>query len=184
MKRRGVVITQKFFNRSPVLVARELIGKFLVRRVRGKEIALMITEAEAYDGEKDLACHGARGVTARTRVMFGEPRIFYVYLVYGTHYMLNIVTREKGYPSAVLIRGVAGIRGPGRVTKKYGIDTRTNGTKAEKRSGLWFEDRGTRVGKRDIAKTPRIGVDYAGPIWSQKPYRFVLKAKILSRSHF
>ena len=95
---------KEFFDRPATRVARELISKYLVRRVRGKDIALMITETEAYEGFDDRASHASKGETARNRVMFGEAGIWYVYLVYGMHDMLNIVTGAKGYPAAALIR--------------------------------------------------------------------------------
>jgi len=137
----------------------------------------MITEVEAYDGLKDKASHAHYGQTARNTIMFGEAGYWYVYVVYGMHYMLNVVTGEKEYPAAVLIRGVADISGPGRVTKQLSINMRQNKEKVELKSGLWIEDRGVKVHKKDIKKTPRIGVEYAGPVWSKKLYRFVLKEK-------
>jgi len=156
-------------------VAKKLLGKYLVRRLGKKEIALMITEVEAYDGHKDKASHASRGKTKRNYPMFGPAGHFYVYLTYGMHWMLNIVTGEKDYPAAILIRGVGNLNGPGKLTKFLKIDKRFNGKKAEKKTGLWFEDRGIKIKERDIKKAPRIGVLYAGPIWSKKHYRFLLK---------
>lgn len=104
---------QKFFKAPVLKVAKSLIGKYLVRKLRGKEIALMITEVEAYDGANDLACHARHGKTKRNEVMFGEAGRFYVYFTYGMHWMLNIVTGPKDYPAAVLIRGAGGGPVPG-----------------------------------------------------------------------
>lgn len=174
------LLVQQFFNRPTLLVAKELLGKFLVRRIGGKETALAVTEVEAYDGFKDKASHAHRGKTLRNEPMFGPAGYFYVYLAYGLHWMLNIVTREKGYPAAVLIRGAslpaqAGkISGPARLTKFLKIDKSLNGQKAGKKSGLWFEDRGLAVARQKIMRTPRIGVAYAGSVWSGKKYRFIL----------
>lgn len=169
------VLSANFFNRLAVRVAQELLGKFLVvKNKSGKSEAFMITEAEAYDGEKDLACHAAKGKTPRCAPMWSEGGTWYVYFVYGNHFMLNIVTGEKGYPAAVLIRGVEGIKGPGRLTKKLGIDKRFNNLKAGKKAGLWLEDRGVKIKPSQIQKSARIGVAYAGPIWSKKPWRFYL----------
>lgn len=165
-------LPQKFFKAPVLRVAKSLVGKYLVRKIRGKEVALMITEVEAYDGSNDLACHARHGKTKRNEVMFGEAGHFYVYFTYGMHWMLNIVTGPKDYPAAVLIRGVEGISGPGRLTKKLKIDKKLNGKPASKKSGLWFEDRGIGRGMR-VRRTPRIGVDYAGH-WARKPYRFVI----------
>ncbi len=107
--------------------------------------------------------------------MFGHPGYFYVYLCYGMHWMLNIVTAQKNYPAAILIRGLKEVKGPGKLTKFLQIDLRFNGKKSNPKSGLWFEDRGIKIKKESIQKTPRIGVNYAGPVWSQKLYRFLLK---------
>lgn len=165
------VLKSIFFTRPTPIVAEDLIGKYLVRKYRGKEIALIITETEAYDGPEDKACHGRFGKTERNAAMFGPAGIFYVYFVYGMYWMLNIVTGPENYPAAVLIRGVEGIKGPGRLTKGLKITGSLSNKKAVKKSGLWFEDRGG--GEIKIIKTSRIGVDYAGPVWSKKPYRFL-----------
>lgn len=169
------ILTKKFFERATIVVARELLGKFLVRKIKNRTSAFMITEVEAYDGPKDKASHAHRGETARNKVMFGKAGIWYVYFVYGMYDMLNMVTGPHRYPAAVLIRGVEGITGPGRLTRALGIKRRLNGTRATRTSGLWIEDRGIRVKKNAIKKTPRVGVNYAGPRWSKKPYRFILK---------
>lgn len=164
-----------FFNRSAIVVAPELLGKFLVCKGKSGAETLMITEVEAYEGFKDLASHAARGQTPRNAPMFGPPGRWYVYLVYGNYFMLNIVTGAAGYPAAVLIRGVAGINGPGRLTKRLAIDKKFNGLPATLSTGLWLEDRGVRVAPASIERRPRVGVDYAGPVWSKKRWRFCLK---------
>jgi DNA-3-methyladenine glycosylase len=159
-------------------VAHDLLGKFLVRQLSdGREIVSMITEVEAYDGVDDLACHAAKGRTPRTEVMFGSAGIWYVYFVYGMHNMLNIVTGPKEYPAAVLIRGTQDVSGPGRLTKHFQIDRFFNTKIASKESSLWIEDRGIKIKQSEIARTPRIGVDYAGPVWSQKEWRFILGSR-------
>ncbi len=167
------VLPLPFFNRPTVEVARDLLGKFLVRRLPdGTEQAYRITETEAYDGPLDLACHASKGRTPRTEVMYGEAGHFYVYFCYGIHWLLNIVTGPKEFPSAVLIRGVKGISGPARVTKALQLDRSFYGKAATPDSGLWFEDRGEKVDQ--ILATPRIGVDYAGE-WAKKEWRFLLE---------
>jgi len=168
-----IILNQPFFNRPVLKVAKNLIGKYLVRRYRGKAQAYMITEVEAYDGEKDKACHASRGKTERNKIMFGEAGHFYVYFVYGMHWMLNIVTGERNYPAAILIRGVEGINGPGRICKQLHINKIINGKVASQVTGLWFEDRGIKISSREIKRTPRIGVAYAKE-WADKPYRFYL----------
>jgi DNA-3-methyladenine glycosylase len=172
MKRR--ILGKAFFDQPTLLVARELIGKFLVHRVRGREHAYLITETEAYDGFRDRASHASRGKTSRNAPMFGRAGVWYIYLIYGMYEMLNIVTRESGYPAAVLIRGVDGLNGPGKLTKALGISRKYNKASATRTNGLWVEERGVRPKKADIRRAARIGVDYAGPMWSKKHWRFVL----------
>lgn len=168
------ILNDQFFNRPAVVVAQELIGKYLVRKIGKTEIALMITETEAYDGEDDRASHASRGKTKRNEVMFGEAGKFYVYFVYGMHHMINIVTGEKDYPAAVLIRGAGHAMGPGILAKILDIDVSFSGKEANRKTGVWFEDRGEELKPRKIKKMSRVGVSYAGPEWSEKKYRFVL----------
>ncbi len=172
MRRR--ILNDKFFDRPTLVVAESMLGKYLVRR-RGKRVeAYMITEVEAYDGPKDMASHASRGRTKRAEVMFGESGQLFVYMTYGMHWMLNFVTGPKDYPAAVLIRGVEGVSGPGRVTKALGIGKSLNNKAANRASGLWLEDRGVLPAKSGVKRTPRIGVNYAGPYWASKKYRFLL----------
>lgn len=166
------VLGQSFFNRPALKVAEELLGKAIVRRIGSREIALAITEVEAYDGHHDKASHASRGMTKRNAPMFGEAGVWYVYLVYGMHWMLNIVTGPKEYPAAVLIRGAGGFDGPGRVTKALSANKRFNAKPANRAAGLWIEDRGAIVKKSSIKRLARVGVDYAGEVWAGKKYRF------------
>ena len=182
--RKNIVIPQKFFDRPTLDVAKDILGKFLVCKKEDDTIAVMITEVEAYVGPKDKASHASRGKTPRTSVMFGKPGYWYVYLIYGMHYCVNIVTEKEEYPAAILIRGVEGISGPGRVAKYFGIDKTFNAKLASKKSGLWIEDRGIKLsagggsaigGKpRHIRRGKRIGVDYAGA-WKDKLWRFYIR---------
>jgi DNA-3-methyladenine glycosylase len=167
-------LPNSFFNRKTLTVARELIGKTLVRKLGNKIIRQKITEVEAYVGPHDPACHSSRGRTERNKIMYMEAGTIYVYFTYGMHWMLNIVTEEKDFPSAVLIRGTEDISGPARLTKALRIDKNLNGKKLGKKSGLWIEDDES-VPSRLISRTPRIGVAYAKEGWAEKPYRFVLK---------
>ena len=164
------ILNSNFFNRPTLEVAKELLGKYLVRKVDGNEIALLVKEVEAYDGFKDKASHASRGKTLRNEPMFGPAGYFYIYFTYGVHWMLNVVTGEKDYPAAILIRGAGDISGPARLTKFLKIDKSLNGKKMGKESGLWFEDGGIIPAK--ITRTPRIGVAYAGSMWANKNYRF------------
>ena len=162
-----------FFEEKTIATAKKLLGMFLVYRKNGCEIAAMITDVEAYAGPHDRASHASRGRTPRTEVMFGAAGRWYVYLVYGMHHCLNIVTEKTGYPAAILIRGVGGIEGPGRVCRYFGIDKRSNALPATREAGLWIEDRGVRIRPKNIKRGSRIGVDYAGA-WKDKKWRFFL----------
>jgi DNA-3-methyladenine glycosylase len=106
--------------------------------------------------------------------MFGPAGRWYVYLCYGMHWMLNVVTGPEGVPAAVLVRGAGDLSGPGRLTRGLGIDRSLDGTLAGRRGSLWFEPPAKRVPARNVLRTPRIGVGYAGE-WADKPLRFVLE---------
>lgn len=169
----GIVKAKVWQSRRTVALARGLLGKHLVRRMPdGRVIARLITEVEAYHGESDLACHARAGRTRRTAPLYGPGGRWYVYLCYGIHEMLNLVAGPPDWPAAILIRGVEGIVGPGRLTRQLAIDRRLNGLAAEKATGLWIEDRGVTVPQSLVKTTARIGVDYAGEIWANKPWRF------------
>lgn len=168
------VLGEEFFNRKAPVVAKELLGKYLVRKVGKQTMAFMISETEAYDGFEDKASHAHRGQTARNAVMFGEPGRIYVYFTYGMHWMLNLICGKKGYPSGVLIRGAGDISGPALLTRALSIDKRLNTLPLSKKSGLWVEDRGVKVPKKEISMTPRIGIRYAEE-WVEIPWRFVMR---------
>lgn len=171
----AVVKAKAWESRNTVEIARDLLGQRLCRRdASGAVRRARITETEAYDGPLDLACHASKGRTARTEVMFGPPGRWYVYLIYGMHEMLNLVTGPEGWPAAVLIRGVEGLTGPGRVTKILAINRALNGVAATEAGGLWVEtfapDEAPRA--EDVLAGPRVGIDYAGAEWAAKPWRF------------
>lgn len=169
-----------FFDRPTLTVARELIGCYLCLKRKGKAVRYVITETEAYDGLEDLASHAARGKTKRNEVMFREAGHIYLYFCYGIHWLLNIVTGPVHYPAAVLIRGVQTVDGklhydgPAKLTKALGLTGSLNGKIVSKETGLWIEPRNQSLPEPRILTTPRIGVNYAGPIWSKKEYRFLL----------
>ena len=173
------VLTSEWFLRPALEVARDIVGKFLVmRNANDAATAHMITEVEAYDGFQDKASHAARGKTKRNAPMFEAGGVWYVYFIYGMYEMLNIVTGPKDYPAALLIRGVHDIKGPGKLTREYGITRAYNGLPALPSSGLWIEDRGIIVPRYRIKTGPRIGVSYAGPVWATKKHRFFISEKI------
>lgn len=178
-----MVLPQSFYDRSTLRIAQELLGCFLVRRTGGRERSLRIVETEAYKGFVDSASHASRGKTDRNAVMFGPPGYIYVYLVYGMHYMLNIVTEKEGYPAAVLLR--AGepeegkdkqiASGPGKLAKylEAGMEDKAASVFSAKGS-LFIKGRNRKGKKPVIVKTTRIGVDYAGQCKHRK-WRFYLK---------
>jgi DNA-3-methyladenine glycosylase len=179
MEKRSI-LPSGFYNRSTLRVAQELLGCFLVRKVKGKIIRAKITETEAYNGPKDLASHASRGKTERNKIMFAEPGTIYVYFTYGMHYMFNIVTEAKDYPAAVLIRAVElddkkiNTNGPARLTKFLQIDKSFNGLSVcTKKHGLWVEGKKEMISPRQIKKAKRVGVDYAGE-YKDKLWRFIL----------
>ena len=171
-------ITRDFYARNTLTVARELIGMHLVHAHGGSVRAGRIVETEAYQGPQDLAAHSARGRTRRTEVMFGPPGHAYVYFIYGFWHCLNIVTEAVGVPHAVLLRAlepVTGIAdktwGPGLLCRAMDIDKRLNGADL---CGdvLWLERPPARTAApARIARSARIGVDYAGK-WARRPWRF------------
>ncbi|MFA7687666.1 MAG: DNA-3-methyladenine glycosylase [Moheibacter sp.] len=161
-----------FQNHDALFVAENLIGKTLVRHFRnGKVFRSPIVETEAYIGPEDLACHASKGKTPRTEIMFGEGGKVYVYLIYGMYWMLNFVTGKTEEPQAVLIRGVKDCSGPGRLGKLLGLDKSFYGEDLETSSRIWLEDS---AHQGNTIATPRIGVDYSGEIWKEKPWRFLL----------
>jgi DNA-3-methyladenine glycosylase len=169
-----VITAAEVQSRDTVGLARWLLGKTLVRAHGARKWELRITEVEAYDSERDLACHASKGRTPRTDTLYLAGGVWYVYFVYGMHHMLNLVTGPEDYPAAVLIRGLESISGPGRITKALGIDKSLNRVAARVDSGLHLEDNGIGVPKRGIRSSRRIGVDYAGPVWAGKLWRFNL----------
>lgn len=168
-------LTKAYFLRDVLKVAPDLLGKFLVRRFDdGTKQKYLITEVEAYRGENDLACHASKGRTKRTEIMYHAGGYIYVYLIYGMHWMLNIVTHKENIPQAVLIRGIKGFNGPGKITKNLQINHSFYGENLESSDRLWIEDH-PNLFKIKYTATPRIGIDYAGEIWKNKPWRFVLE---------
>lgn len=176
-----VIPPEKWQGRGTVALARALLGKVLVRTTAAGREERVVVETEAYVGAQDLACHASKGCTPRTQVMFGPGGVWYVYLCYGIHEMLNLVTGPAGHPAAILIRGVEGAVGPGRVTKQLAINRALNGKPATPESGLHLEDHGITAPPRHVISGPRVGIDYAGPIWAAKPWRFRIAPEKLRR---
>jgi len=166
-------LTTNFFRRDVLEVAPELLGKNLVRKYEDQTIERhLITEVEAYRGGEDRACHANKGKTRRTEVMFREGGVVYVYLVYGIHWLLNIVTGEEGDASAVLIRGLKGLPGPGIVGKALMLDKSFYGEDLTTSNRIWIEDRNVIT---HYETAPRMGINYAGEPWINKPWRYFIK---------
>ena len=157
-----------FFHRPCMVVAEELVGKLLIHN----GTALRISETEAYCGEEDTACHAHKGRTKRTEVMYGKAGTAYVYLCYGIHWLLNVVTGEENAPEAVLIRACAEAPGPGRLTKRLGITGALNGTSVVEQGELYFADDGFSC---SIAADTRVGIGYASEEDQARLWRFKME---------
>jgi DNA-3-methyladenine glycosylase len=169
-------LEKDFFTRDCLEVAPELVGKILVRRLPdGSLISLRIDETEAYRGEEDTACHAHKGRTKRTETLYREGSAIYVYLCYGIHWLLNIVTGEEGVPQAVLIRSAVGFPGPGRLTKQLGIDGGYNGLDIVTCEDFWIEDDGARF---RITADKRVGIAYADREDQEKLWRYKAGGRI------
>ena len=184
-------LARSFYSRPTLEVASDLLGKVLLRRLDGRDLAGKIVETEAYVGPHDLACHASKGHTPRTSIMFGPPGYAYVYMIYGFYYCLNVVTEPKGYPAAVLIRAVEPLEnvdlmrqlrnnpqretniasGPGKLCMAMSIDKGLNGASLIGAT-IWIEDR--KIDPGPIRTSPRVGVDYAGE-YRDKPWRFYVE---------
>jgi DNA-3-methyladenine glycosylase len=165
-------LDREFYAGDVLDIAPALLGmKLVISDKKDGRRDYIISETEAYRGEEDLACHVSKGRTTRTEVMYSQGGVLYVYLIYGIHWMLNIVTGAAGQPQAVLIRGVEGISGPGRLTRALGINKSFNGENLCTSRRIWLE---STPGKKNYLTTARIGIDYAGPVWMNKLWRFIL----------
>ena len=187
-------LTESFFDRDTVQVARDLLGKELVCLSGGARVSGIISETEAYRGEEDLACHARAGVTPRTEIMFGPPGRAYIYFVYGMHWLLNFVTERDGTPGAVLIRSIKPMDGkdiiaerrkgrpqdqwtdgPAKLCQALNIDGRLNGINiCSLKAEIYVIDQ-PQINSSQIRTSPRIGLDSVPEPWRSKPWRFVLE---------
>ncbi len=185
-------IGRDFYARPAVVVARELLGQRLVRLEAGRRISGVITEAEAYSGEEDLACHARAGLTPRTQVMYGPPGHAYVYFTYGMHWMLNFVVEPEGRPAAVLIRSIRpeeGVEiiaarrngqppahwtdGPGKICQALDIDGRLNGADLCSPDSVLFVEYGESIPDSRVTITPRVGLNTVPEPWKSMPWRYL-----------
>ena len=162
---------ETFFRRECLEVARELVGKVLVHKTEKGTFRLRILETEAYCGEADTACHAHKGRTKRTEVLYAAAGTVYIYLCYGMHWLLNIVTGEENDPQAVLIRACEDAVGPGRLTKALSITGELNRHSVLDSEALWIEDDGFRC---NIRLGKRVGIGYASQEDQDRLWRFIL----------
>ncbi len=181
-----------FYSQPTLQIARDLLGKRLVRILNGRRLSGFIVETEAYIGEDDKACHASRGRTPRTEVMYGPPGHAYVYFIYGMYHCFNVVTEEEGFPAAVLIRalepaeGLEWMRrhrpgcpdgqltnGPGKLCAALAIDRTLNGVDLCT-SQVFFMEEGRTVADEEIAAGPRIGIR-SDEVARSRPWRFYIR---------
>ena len=161
-------LSYEFYHRPCLDVARDLVGKVLVHG----DLRLRITETEAYCGESDTACHAHKGRTKRTEVLYADAGTIYIYLCYGMHWMLNIVTGEENHPEAVLIRACVEAPGPGKLTRALGITGEYNRKSILETPDLWIEDDGFRCA---VETAPRVGIGYARAEDQARLWRYIMK---------
>ncbi len=164
-------LSAAFYRRDVLLAAPELVGKIICRRgTDGSVMSGRILEAEAYRGEEDMACHARHGKTARCAPLYEAGGISYVYLIYGLHWLFNVVTGDKGQPQAALVRALAPpLNGPAKWTKAFGITKLQSGLDLIHGEEMWLEDDGFRPPVRAL---PRVGIGYAASPWREIPWRF------------
>ncbi len=187
-----MILSREFYLRPVQIVAHDLLGKRLIHLIGNQRVGGIIVEAEAYDGEQDLACHARVGRTERNKVMYLQGGHAYVYFTYGMHWMLNCVTGEIGYPSAVLIRSImpnegldfikdqrqdvsdkVWCNGPAKLTKALAITGALNGSNLCDPMGILFIENGVEISDSKIKITPRIGIQSTPEPWLSKPWRYV-----------
>ena len=191
-------LKRNFFNRNTIQVARELLGKRLVKIENGRRIGGLICETEAYRGEEDQGCHAKSGRTARTQVMYGPAGHAYVYFTYGMHWMFNTVCEHEGYPAAVLIRAiwpVEGVQvikarrspqpqrywtnGPAKLCQALAIDGRYNQLDLCAPEGILYVEQGDPIPDRAVTTGPRVGFNNVPEPWLSMPWRFMVLQNFL-----
>jgi DNA-3-methyladenine glycosylase len=184
-------LSSEYFSQNTVELARDLLGKRLVRLEGDRRLAGIIVETEAYRGQADLGCHAKAGLTPRTRVMYGPPGHAYVYFTYGKHWMLNFVSEPAGVPAAVLIRAIwptEGIPfiaarrpghprktwtdGPAKLCQALGIDQALNGANLCSPDAVLFVEAGVLIPDSSVTISPRVGLNSVPEPWKSIPWRF------------
>ena len=168
-------LTESFYHRDCLEDAPDLVGKLLMRRLPdGTILQERIAETEAYRGQEDLACHASKGRTPRTELLYRESGVIYVYLCYGMHWLMNVITGEREQPQGVLLRAGAVHNGPAKLTKYLQVDKQFNGDSFLTCPELWIADDGFRPALRTDV---RVGIDYAGEYWKNMPWRWIADEK-------
>lgn len=197
-------LKRSFFTQPSLWVAEALLGKYVVRKLGKKILVGKIVETEAYPGPYDSASH-AYGMkrTPRNLAEYLKGGHVYIYLVYGMYWQLNIATGRAGFPECVLIRALEPFsdkrhatrdkdeknfvshvplsislnvaNGPGKLCRWLKLDKSFYGEDVATSKRFWFEDRGAKIRQSEIATGPRVGIDYAGPYWAKKPWRFYIR---------
>ena len=162
---------RRILSQPAVILAPQLLGKLLCRRTEQGILKYRIMETECYYGEEDTACHASKGKTQRTKVLYEKGGTSYVYLCYGMHCLFNVVSGKEGHPEAVLIRGVTGYNGPGKLTRDMKIDRSLNGEDMAGSRELWLEDDGCRP---LYVTAKRVGIDYATEEYRDILWRFIV----------
>lgn len=189
-------LSRHFFAQDTVTVARELLGKKLIRLEDDRCIVGTITETEAYRGEEDLACHARAGQTSRTEVMYGPPGHAYIYFNYGIHWLLNFVTEKEGYPAAVLIRAMVPMKGldiiarrrkgrppsewtdgPAKICQALNLDKKFNGIDLCAPQAILFVEEGKPLPDAIVTASRRVGLNNVPEPWRSIPWRFKVKQK-------
>jgi len=174
-------LTKSFYTKPTLTTAKDLLGKYIVRKIGRKELIGRIIETEAYIGPQDKASHAYNGkITPRNKVEYLIGGYIYIYLVYGMYWQMNIVTAKQGEPECVLIRALdlgKIANGPGKVCNYLKLDKSFYKEDLSKSKRIWLEDRGEKIKPCQILATKRIGIDYAGLYWSRRKWRFMIKYK-------
>ncbi|MFH1841483.1 MAG: DNA-3-methyladenine glycosylase [Candidatus Nealsonbacteria bacterium] len=173
-------LNRAFYIQPTLEAAKNLLGKYVVRKIGKKKLFGKIIETEAYIGPQDKASHAYKGkITPRNKVEYLIGGKIYIYLVYGMYWQFNITTSGEGRPECVLIRALDSnlkdlTSGPGKLCKYLKLNKSFYAEDLVKSKKIWLEDRGERISQSKIVATKRIGIDYAGVYWASKKWRFVL----------
>ena len=167
-------LNYEFYHRECLAVARDLVGKILVRKIANGEKRMRISETEAYCGESDTACHAHKGRTKRTEVLYMDAGTIYIYLCYGVHWLMNVITGDVDDPQGVLIRACVEAEGPGKLTKKLGITGELNRGSVVDSEELWIADDGFQC---SIRTDKRVGIGYASQEDQDRAWRFILDSE-------